>query len=170
MPTTPPVASTSAWATAKSLSTTAACACCSNSNELCDTPVRLAGARGARGVRAPEPSSARRGGREQAGSGRARARSCGVRVIRLSPPPVAGRTGAAEAWTADPTAHAPRQGRRVSRRLAHRTRLEIARLVVDRRTNPQIAAELFLPYVVADCDRRGRPGKVTAADRQRGEV
>ncbi len=60
--------------------------------------------------------------RARSGRGRARARSGGVRVLRLAPLPTAGRTGAPEARTLDPPAHAPGQGRWIGRRLAHRAR------------------------------------------------
>ena len=83
-------------------------------------------------------------GEREPGSRRAGARSGRVRVVRLAPLPAAGRTGAPEARP--PVHRRTRPGKpdgSASTSLTERE-LQIARLVVDRKTNPQIAAELFL--------------------------
>ena len=62
------------------------------------------------------------GGQARPGGRRAGARGRGVRILRLAPLPTAGRTGAPEARTHDPPAHAPGHGRRGRLRLTHRAR------------------------------------------------
>ena len=74
----------------------------------------------------------------------AHARHPATRRLRRRPLPPRGRARATQARRARPPPHPARQRERSRPRNAHPARARIARLVVDRRTNPEIAAELFL--------------------------
>ena len=65
--------------------------------------------------------------------------ACGAERYRLEAERELGKLGRAR-----PPAHAPRQGERTGVESLTQRELELARLVVDRKTNPEIAATLFL--------------------------
>ena len=95
---------------------------------------------GARARRARARAGRRTGPRR----GRARPRGRGVRLLRLGQAPGSGGAGAPEARPQDPPAHAPGKADATGVGSLTARELEIAQLVVDRKTNPEIAAALFL--------------------------
>ncbi len=87
-------------------------------------------------------------------------------ALRRAALPRRGGTRAAEARPPHPPAHAPRQaGRRRGLESLTERELQVARLVVDRKTNPQIAAELFLSQKTVETHLRNIFRKVGVSSR-----
>ena len=101
-------------------------------------------------ARSPRRASATGGGRAATRRRRARIAAASRRYR------AAGRAGSCAARPSRPPAHAARQGGRVSRRRESLTEREhqIARLIVDRKTNPEIAAS---------CSSARKPSRPTSA-------
>ena len=89
-----------------------------------------------------------------------------VRGVRRAPLPRPGRARAAQARPPHPPAHAAGQAAdRIGLESLTERELELARLVVDRKTNPEIAAELFLSQKTVETHLRNIFRKVGVSSR-----